>query len=81
MAKYVIEKYNIKYRNLFLLVFLGSKLIILANHKSNVTLKVYVLFQPNSISTDSWKIYLLYNCFLTIILEKFNFSAEDHLKS
>lgn len=46
MAKYVIEKYNIKYRNLFLLVFLGSKLIILANHKSNVTLKVYALFQP-----------------------------------
>lgn len=45
MAKYVIEKYNIKYRNLFLLVFLGSKLIILANHKSNVTLKVYALFQ------------------------------------
>lgn len=46
MAKYAIEKYNIKYRNLFLLVFLGLKLIILANHKSNVTLKVYALFQP-----------------------------------
>ena len=45
MAKYAIEKYNIKYRNLFLLVFLGSKSIILANHKSNVILKVYALFQ------------------------------------
>jgi len=45
MAKYAIEKYNIKYINLFLLVFLGSKSIILANYKSNVILKVYALFQ------------------------------------